>query len=94
MKADTVWLARFGKKTWRDQLRKAAQDYKFEKTLGPRLDRAEADWHAAQPPAIEPPVIVHHDIDPVLQTGDSRLLGGAMSIHAPWSDDGKQNPPA
>jgi hypothetical protein len=36
---------------------------------------------------------VHHEIDDTLQTGDSRLLGGAMSIHAPWTDDAKQNPP-
>jgi hypothetical protein len=27
----------------------------------------------------------------VLQTGESRLLGGPMSIHAPWSDEPKQN---
>ena len=92
LKADTVWLARFGQKTWRDHLRKAAQDYKFEKTLGPRLDRAEADWHKTQPQA-PTPVIVHELPDPELQTGDSRLLGGAMSIHAPWSDDAKQDPP-
>jgi hypothetical protein len=26
-----------------------------------------------------------------LQTGESRLLGGAMSIHAPWSDESEQN---
>jgi hypothetical protein len=30
------------------------------------------------------PIIVEHPIDDELQTGDSRLLGGAMSIHAPW----------
>ena len=41
-----------------------------------------------------PPVVVEHPIDPELQTGDSRLLGGAMSIHAPWSNDAKQDPPA
>ena len=87
----TVWLARFGDKTWRDHLRKAAQDYKFNKTLGPRLDRAEADWRTAQPD--EPDVvIVDHPINDALQTGDSRLLGGAISIHAPWSDDAKQDP--
>ena len=33
------------------------------------------------PPA---PVITHHPIDDTLQTGDSRLLGGGMSIQAPW----------
>ena len=30
------------------------------------------------------PVITHHPIDDTLQTGDSRLLGGEMSIQAPW----------
>lgn len=30
------------------------------------------------------PVITHHPIDEKLQTGDSRLLGGGMSIQAPW----------
>jgi len=59
-----------------------------------RLDDAERDWHATQPPAIEPPVIIEHPVDPEMQTGDSRLLGGAMSIHAPWTDDAKQNPPS
>lgn len=29
------------------------------------------------------PVIIHHPIDDQLQTGDSRLLGGEMSIKAP-----------
>jgi hypothetical protein len=31
------------------------------------------------------PVIEHHPIDEELQTGDSRLLGGAMEIKSPWS---------
>jgi hypothetical protein len=30
------------------------------------------------------PVITYHPIDNKLQTGDSRLLGGGMSIQAPW----------
>jgi hypothetical protein len=30
------------------------------------------------------PVITYHPIDDKLQTGDSRLLGGGMSIQAPW----------
>ena len=61
--------------------------------LPAKLDQAEKAWHVAQPTDPEP-VIEHHSIDDTLQTGDSRLLGGAMSIHAPWSDDAKQNPPA
>jgi hypothetical protein len=53
-------------------------------TLPAKLDRAEAEWHQAQPPDVPPPVVVEHAIDPELQTGDSQLLGGGMSIHAPW----------
>jgi hypothetical protein len=30
------------------------------------------------------PVIVHHPIDETVQTGESQLLGGAMSIQSPW----------
>ena len=30
------------------------------------------------------PVITHNPIDEKLQTGDSLLLGGGMSIQAPW----------
>jgi hypothetical protein len=74
-------------KTWEQ----AAREWWFETTLPGKLDKAEADWHATQP--TDPlPVIVHHEIDEQLQTGDSRLLGGAMSIHAPWSDGNQQDP--
>ena len=93
MKIDAVWLARFDDKDWRDRLRKAAQDHKFHVTLKPRLDREEQQWHAAQPAEPES-AIVHNEVDDELQTGESRLLGGAMSIHAPWTDDAKQNPPS
>jgi len=47
------------------------------------LDAAEAEWHKAQPKAPDP-VIVEHPIDDTWQTGDSRLLGGEISIHAPY----------
>jgi hypothetical protein len=50
------------------------------------LDAAEDAWHETQPKAPDP-VIIEHPIDPVLQTGDSALLGGGMSIHAPWKRD-------
>jgi len=55
------------------------------KTLA-SIDQQVDAWHAAQPKAPDP-VIVEHPIDPVLQTGDSALLGGGMSIHAPWKRD-------
>jgi hypothetical protein len=37
------------------------------------------------------PVIKHEEPTPE-QTGDSRLLGGPMSISSPWNDD--PEPPA
>ena len=83
---------RFGDKDWRHKLHKAAQDFKFNATLKPRLDRAEAEWHAAQPAAPQP-LVVHEAIDEELQTGASRLLGGAMSIHSPWTDGPEQDSP-
>jgi len=47
------------------------------------LDAAEAEWHKAQP-APPPPIVIEHPINDELQTGDSRLLGGEISIHAPY----------
>lgn len=37
------------------------------------------------------PIIRNYPIDPELQTGESKLLGGGMSIHAPWSENGKND---
>ena len=48
-----------------------------------RLDDAVREWHAAQPADPEP-VITDEPVDDALQTGDSRLLGGARQIKAPW----------
>jgi len=85
-------LIRFGKPGWERKLEFAIRQWWFEKTLPAKLDKAEADWHATQPPNIPPPIVVDHPIDDTLQTGESRLLGGAMSIHAPWSRE-QPDPP-
>jgi len=53
--------------------------------LPAKLDKAEADWHATQPVAPKP-IITHDPVDDTLQTGESRKLGGAMQIKAPWLD--------
>jgi len=47
------------------------------------IDQQVDAWHESQP---EPPapVIVEHAVDDTTQTGDSRFLGGPISIHAPW----------
>jgi hypothetical protein len=50
------------------------------------IDQQVDAWHDAQPKAPDP-IIIEHPIDDTLQTGDSRLLGGGMSIHAPWKRD-------
>jgi hypothetical protein len=55
-----------------------------QKTLASINQQVDA-WHAAQPTTPDP-VIIEHPIDDVLQTGDSRLLGGPMEIKSPWSD--------
>jgi hypothetical protein len=56
-----------------------------QKTLA-SIDQQVDDWHAAQPEP-PPPVIIEHPIDDTLQTGDSRLLGGAMEIKSPFLRD-------
>ena len=50
------------------------------------IDQQVDAWHEAQPKGPDP-VIIEHPIDPVLQPGDSQLLGGAMEIKAPWRRD-------
>jgi hypothetical protein len=49
------------------------------------IDKQVDAWHKAQPESPKP-VIIEHPIDDALQTGASRLLGGAMEIKAPWVD--------
>ena len=56
-----------------------------QKTLASINQQVDA-WHAAQPTAPDS-VIIEHPIDDALQTGDSRLLGGAMEIKAPFLRD-------
>ena len=45
------------------------------------IARVKAEMEAMEEK--QEPVIVEHPIDDSLQTGESRLLGGAISIHAP-----------
>jgi len=51
------------------------------KTLA-SIDQQVDAWHAAQP-TVPDPVIIEHPMQP----GDNELLGGGMSIHAPWKRD-------
>ena len=50
------------------------------------IDKQVDAWHEAQPEPPQP-IIGEHPIDDTLQTGESRLLGGAMEIKAPWKRD-------
>lgn len=56
------------------------------------IDTAIEQWHADQP-SKPTPVVVHEPPNDELQTGESRLLGGAMTIRSPWSDVEHQDPP-
>jgi hypothetical protein len=47
------------------------------------IDQQVEAWHDSQP-AAPAPVVIDHPIDNTLQTGDSKLLGGAMEIKSPW----------
>ena len=80
---DSRWLLRFSTRSPGEELQRLIAAEKFHATLPAKLDAAEAAWHATQPKAPDP-IIVEHPIDDTLQTGDSRLLGGGMSIQAPW----------
>jgi hypothetical protein len=62
---------RFGDKDWRHHVHKAAQDWKFQATLKPRLDREIEDWHKTQPAAVPPPIISSDE----------------LRITAPWATD-------
>jgi len=79
-------LLRFGKDQNIEALQKWARDYKFEKTLTPKINRAIADYQATQPSLIQPPIYIEHPIDPETQTGESQFLGGAMELKSPWLD--------
>ena len=63
----------------------AKQFINEQKTIA-SIDTQVVEFMAEQEKIDTPlaPVITHHPIDDTLQTGDSRLLGGEMSIQAPW----------
>jgi hypothetical protein len=67
----------------RDQ--EARQLINEHKTIA-SIDKVVEEWHEAQP-AAPAPINIEHPIDDTLQTGESRLLGGAMEIKAPWKRD-------
>jgi len=59
----------------------------FEAKLKARLDMIELDNRIQAEIELEKqnkPIYTEHPIDPVLQTGESQKLGGAMQLTAPW----------
>ena len=87
MKEEPIWFFQFGRPTTIDKVQKWAQDYKFEKTLAPKIDVAIKDWEATQPTEVKLPKIIEYPIDKTVQTGKSQLLGGPMEIKSPWSNN-------
>lgn len=65
---------------------------KFYQTLNSKLtleiNRVKAEMQAMDP--APKPVITEHPIDETLQTGESRLLGGGISIQAPWKSESEE----
>lgn len=63
----------------------------FEARLKARLDMIELENRIESELERErqaKPIYIEHPIDPELQTGESKLLGGAMELKAPWYDNG------
>lgn len=59
----------------------------FEAKLKARLDMIELENRVQAEIELEKqnkPIYREHPIDPVLQTGESQKLGGAMQLTAPW----------
>ena len=74
-------MIRFGDKHWTDHVKKAAQDFKFNATLKPRLDNEIEDWHLAQPDN-KPHTVIVEENGP-----DTTGLGPPLSIRYNWDDD-------
>ena len=67
----------------------------FEAKLKARLTMIEWDHRIEselERKIEQKPIYKEHPIDPVLQTGESQKLGGAMQLTAPWYNDGLQPP--
>lgn len=79
-------MLRFSTRSERDEVERLIAKAAFYRTLSSRMAieiaRVKAEMEAMEPK--EKPVITNDPVDNNLQTGDSRLLGGGMSIHAPY----------
>jgi hypothetical protein len=73
-----LWRFKVGGPSDRDLARQAANEALMPYQISEAIDDYQQAT-AEQPPV--PPVIIEHPIDPDLQDGNSRLLGGGMEIH-------------
>ena len=65
----------------------------FEAKLKARLDMIELENRIQAEIELKKqnkPIYREHPIDPVLQTGESQKLGGAMQLTAPWYKNEQQ----
>ncbi len=76
-------IIKWWKRAWFEAKLKARLDM-IE--LGNRIE-SEIEWEEQNKP-----IYIEHPIDPVLQTGESKKLGGAMELKAPWYTDELQPP--
>lgn len=76
---------RFSTRSEREEVERLIAKAAFYRTLSSRMAveiaRVKAEMEAMEQQ--QQPIIIEHPIDENIQTGDSRLLGGAISIHAP-----------
>jgi hypothetical protein len=74
-------VIKWWKRTWFEAKIKAKLDMiELENRIESELEREEQNK----------PIYREHPIDPVLQTGESQKLGGAMQLTAPWYKDEQQ----
>jgi hypothetical protein len=74
-------IIKWWKKTWFEAKLKARLDMiELENRIASEIEREEQNK----------PLYIEHPIDPELQTGESRKLGGAMELRAPWYTDGSE----
>ena len=74
-------IIKWWKRVWFEAKLKARLDMiELENRIESELEREEQNK----------PIYIEYPIDPVLQTGESQKLGGAMELRAPWYNDGIQ----
>lgn len=62
-------------------------DNRVERDVDNAIEEYERLTGDTKPVRIQAPIYIEKPIDPKLQTGESRLLGGEMRICAPWIID-------